>query len=345
MPQGERRSRRGRRAAAPRTVHLSAAAALFVLSLAAGAGTGAAFRVLRGAPPAPDGPPAREAAGAASPHQRLMAAEQRFQRGVELLGAERLSEALVELAAAAELDPTDPRPHHGLGKIHGKLFLTEKAEAAYRRALALDPAFRPSKESLAMLLHEKGRYDEAVNLLRELERETPDEPFVWAELAINAAALGDHQEAIALLEKYNAARGQQAWGLAHLGRAYAAVGRAEEAETAYRQALAADRHFQLAYYWLGQLLVTLGREKESEPLLAAYRRMRQWSTEEQQLKMALLGEQAGPGTLVALARVQSLLGKRSEALATLERARRLAPGDAQLEELQQKLLREGEHKP
>lgn len=283
--------------------------------------------------------PGGEKAAAAPTADRVARASLRFQKGLDSLASERHSEALEEFIRASELDPTDPRPHHGMGKIYQQLFLREKAEQSFRKAVQADPGYRPSKESLAMILHEKGLYQEAIALLNELKKETPDEPFIGAELALNALALGRPREAIELLEKYNAVKGRQAWGYTHLGRAYAAAGLLDKAEGAYREALAIDRQFSLASYWLGQLLVSMGREPESEPHLANFRRLRQLETEEHEARMALLKNPDDIGALVRLARAHFLRGRPRESLATIERARRVAPGDPRLIELQAKVSR------
>jgi Flp pilus assembly protein TadD len=317
---------------------------LFAASFAAGVGTAAVVRQCQGGAGGSSGPgastPPRARAGpsrqpAGQPYRGGEEAERVFQEGVALLSAERSSEALEKFVRAATLDPTDPRPHHGAGKIYSQLFLKDRAEESYRRAIRADPGFRPSKESLVMLLYEKTRHAEAVAILRDLEKETPGDPFVLGELAINALALGNHGEAIALLEKYRAAKPGDAWGRAHLGKAYADAGRPREAEAEYREALSLDGSFQIAHYWLGELLVASRREAEAQPFLERYRRLRQLATDEQQLRMALLQKPEDLNALVGLARVQLLLGKIQDSRAALERARQVAPTDPRVLELEQ----------
>jgi tetratricopeptide (TPR) repeat protein len=247
--------------------------------------------------------------------------------------AERYSDALEDFAGASAIAPSLPDSYHFIGEIYRKFVLTDKAEQAYRRALAADPAFPPTRRSLAMLLHEAGKYEEAMAILKELEAEFPGDSFVIGELAINKLALGKAQEAVALLEKFNALAGKQPWGLAHLGRALARAGETARAEAAYREALALDANFVVAHYWLGQLLATTGRKEESARVLATYSRLRELENEEHQLRMTLLRDANDVRVLVNLARVRFLLGKRRDSLNILERARRLAPGDPELEKI------------
>ncbi|HVR73645.1 MAG TPA: tetratricopeptide repeat protein [Planctomycetota bacterium] len=319
-------------------------AVVFAASFAAGVGTATVVRQCQGgsggnASPgiASSGSGRTGAAGhlPGHPYRDAEGAERVFQEGVALLSAERSAEALEKFVRAAALDPTDPRPHHGSGKIYTQLFLKDKAEECFREALRADPGFRPSKESLVMILYEKSRHAEAMAILGDLEKETPGEPFVLGELAINALALGNHGEAIALLEKYRAAKPEDAWGRAHLGKAHADAGRLREAEAEYREALSLDGSFQIAHYWLAQLLVASKREAEAQPYLERYRRLRQLATDEQQLKMALLKKPEDLGALVGLARVQLLLGKIQDSRAALDRALQVAPTDPRVIELEQ----------
>jgi Flp pilus assembly protein TadD len=270
----------------------------------------------------------------------LRAAEERFQAGYLHLQSERYAEALVEFQRAAELDPTDARPHHGEGLVYQKLFLVELAEAAFQKAVELDPELLEAKKKLSTLLYDAGKYREAVTLLEPLVKAHPRDSFLLGELAINALGLGDVERAIRLLEEYGAAVGADGWGRLHLGRAYAAAGETARAEAAYREALALDPTQAVANYWLGQLLVTAGREKESEPFLETYRRLRRLQDEEHQTRMMLLRDAKNVGALVRLSELLYRQGKRQESLAALERARTLAPGDARLEELHRRVAAE-----
>lgn len=306
-----------------------------ILCFAIGFGGATVVRLLPdrpadGAATAPEraAPPARRPAA-----RDLAAAEKHFQEGFRLLQGEQLSEALERFKAAATFDATDPRPHHGMGQVYQKMVLVDRAEAAYRKALDIDPAFDHSKKSLATLLYERGRYEEATRILEELRARNPKDTFVWAELALNALALGRPQEAIELLEKYNAARGRQAWGLANVGRAYEAAGDPVKAEAAYREALAIDPYFTAAYYSLGQLLSAKGKEEEAARLLGSYQRLRGLETRSHQLRMTLLRDSSDVSALMSLAQVRFRLGKANEALSLIDRARKLRPGDAAIQSI------------
>jgi Flp pilus assembly protein TadD len=256
-----------------------------------------------------------------------------LRQGYAHFQSQRYSEAIERLEAASEIDPTVPDPYHFLGEIYQKLEYWQQAEQFYRQALSVKPTYTLSRKSLAVVLYETGRYEEATAVLRALREDRPEDTFVLGELAINALALGEPGQAIELLRQYNRAEGKQAWGYAHLGRAYADSGDAQRAEQAYREALAVDSKFALAQYWLGQLLASLGETDESERLLTQYREMRRLQTRSHQLDMALMRNSKDVKVLFELARVRYQLGDLRQSLILLGRARRLRPNDPQLARL------------
>lgn len=262
-----------------------------------------------------------------------------FQRGTKSLAAERHAEAFQEFTRAAQLDPTDPRPHYGLAKVYQSLFLTEQAEQAYRKALQIDPDYYPAKLALATILYDFSKHEEALAVLKNAEKQNPTDPFLWAEIALNQLRLGNHAAAIHLLEKYNAASGNQAWGRTHLARALAEAGQAEAAERTYRESLAINPKMAITHFWLGQLLFALGRKAEADPEFKAYQDLRGLENQEHSLKMGLLRDPTNAGYLVNLARVRYLLGKPREALSALEKARELAPGDPRIQNMREELRR------
>jgi tetratricopeptide (TPR) repeat protein len=259
-----------------------------------------------------------------------------FRRGYQNFRAERYSEAVRDFERATEVAPHLAEGHYYLGEAYSKLFLLAKAEAAYRTALERMSDFRDAQEKLAMLLYRRGAYREAIALLKTMAPVDSDDPFVVSELAINYIALGEPDAAIPLLKKFNAIRGRQASGYAHLGRAYELSGDLAQAEQHYREALTIDPHFSLANHWLGLLLARTDRQDEAAPLLAMYDRLRKLETTEHELSMALLQKQDDVQGLAKLAETRFQLGKYDAAAQTLQRAERLAPGDARLAALRKK---------
>ncbi|HSR41111.1 MAG TPA: tetratricopeptide repeat protein, partial [Longimicrobiales bacterium] len=88
----------------------------------------------------------------------------------ELLSTEDrrwLDRALGEYEAGMALSLDDPAANVELGLYHLEGGRTREAEAAYRRAIELEPAFAPAYVNLADLYRASGRDDEGLVLLRE----------------------------------------------------------------------------------------------------------------------------------------------------------------------------------
>ena len=279
----------------------------------------------------PENPPARDTTAMPrqlSPSEALFA--KHLRQGYDDFMAGRYDEALQQLTTAARIDPTVPDTYHFMGEVYQNLLLLDKAEQAYHQALSANSQYTLSRKRLAVLLYDRGRYDEAVALLEPLRKERPRDASVLGELALNAMAQARLPEAIELLEKYNQMEGRQAWGYAHLGRACADAGDLPRAEKAYREALAIAPTFSIAHYWLGQLLASTGRTAESKKSLAEYRRLRSMEDEVHQLKMTLLRDPDNMQALVSMARLRYLLGDPDQSLGLLQRALRLNPRDEKL---------------
>lgn len=102
-------------------------------------------------------------------------------------------------AAAHAPDQPGPRANLGMMRLNGGD--RAGAERDLRRALALDPTFRPARRGLAHLLGLEGRYREALALLEPLAAEAPDDPRVLAEVARARVGLGGGPEAVASLRR------------------------------------------------------------------------------------------------------------------------------------------------
>jgi len=60
----------------------------------------------------------------------------------------------------------------------------EKAAVGYREALKTEPGNRVLKQKLVYILHRSGRLSEALAIYRGLEKETPNDPGLWMNLAV-----------------------------------------------------------------------------------------------------------------------------------------------------------------
>ena len=284
------------------------------------------LRAARSAPPTHEAaaveqmPPGPIAAGAAAQ------ARAAFERGYEHYRREEYAPAYREFYRATQLDPAAPEPLMGLAKVYEALDYDERAAEACRSAIAMDPAYHGARVALAKLLCDLGKNQESLAILQDSARTDPNDPLVWAEIAVNELRLGNPQRAIPLLERYNRARGPQEWGYVQLGRSRADAGDPEAGEHALRKALAINPRSQLGHLWLGPLLRAL-------------------ETQRKELEQAIAREPADGELLVSLlvrlAQVRQLQGNAAEAVTPLQRAVELAPEDPRLRELLAKLRQAG----
>ena len=96
----------------------------------------------------------------------------------ELLDAEQrklFEAALAELGAAMDANADTPAPHLNRGVLAARRGLRNDAEAAYRKALELDPDFLPAIFNLVNLISASGRGVEAEVLLRRALVRYPEE--------------------------------------------------------------------------------------------------------------------------------------------------------------------------
>lgn len=94
------------------------------------------------------------------------------------------ADAYASARAALALDPDLPDGHTALGLLAQKEALDwERAEAAYRRALSLDPRHATALMRLGELLALRGRFDAGLEVLATARRSDPVSPAVGTDLA------------------------------------------------------------------------------------------------------------------------------------------------------------------
>jgi Flp pilus assembly protein TadD len=198
------------------------------------------FVVKVAAPPPPPGSglaPAGAAAGAPVVDLGKLTAD--LNAAAALAGEGRIEEAVAAYEAIAAAAPQIPLVHYKLAAAYKKKGDTAKAEASLRKSIELDPGFVDGYVSLATLLAESGKRDQAIEVVKQgaatneksgrlpyalgvLEvgagnNATAREAFLKAEsldpqdvgvqfqLATVALNMNDRAEAVARLEKYLAA--------------------------------------------------------------------------------------------------------------------------------------------
>ncbi|WP_053076781.1 tetratricopeptide repeat protein [Caenimonas sp. SL110] len=136
-----------------------------------------------------------------------------------------------------------------------KLGKTVEAEAAYRRALDLDPQHVEIAFSMANLLRAQGRHIEAEAFYRQVIRLAPQLAKAHNNLAVLLRAMGRSDEAQASYRKAIETAPDYAEGHANLGNLLVALGREDEAEQSYERAIQVRPGFAAAHNGLGALYI------------------------------------------------------------------------------------------
>jgi tetratricopeptide (TPR) repeat protein len=178
----------------------------------------------------------------------------------------RQAEAAARRAVA--LDPDLPAAHASLGLVLFYLrWDVAGADAAYRRAIALDPRGAWAIVEYADLLRETGRLTQATAMIRTARTLQPALPVLAVKEAELVLAEGRTDEALAIARAAIDLKGDSARALVVLGMAHEAAGDVEQALTHYRRALDINPRDRRALPALGHLLGTVGRASEARLVL------------------------------------------------------------------------------
>jgi TolB-like protein/Flp pilus assembly protein TadD len=134
-----------------------------------------------------------------------------------------------EFRKALELDPNYAEAHHLYSRFLASLGRMEQARAELKRARELDPLSLGIRANAGVISYFGRQYDQAIQELREINRQDPkfDVPY-WG-LGLCYEQLGVYDEAITQLQKAIDLSGRGANGIASLGHAYGLAGRRGEA--------------------------------------------------------------------------------------------------------------------
>ena len=120
-------------------------------------------------------------------------------RGLELETIDlRLEDAAKELRRAVELAPNDPIANRRLGRIQFELGHLDQALGTMKRTIALDPLWSDAHGLLGTLTDVMGRYKEAEAAWRKAMELEPQAAQNYAYLAVVKVHAGDPADAVAL---------------------------------------------------------------------------------------------------------------------------------------------------
>jgi len=116
--------------------------------------------------------------------QRLEAARAHTELGSAYYGNGQLGVALEEFTIATQIYPKYAPAYYMLGLVHMELKEDQQAEAAFRRAIELDPTSSEAYNNYGWFLCQRNRIDEAIRqftlALKNPRYETPEKAYVNA---------------------------------------------------------------------------------------------------------------------------------------------------------------------
>lgn len=162
------------------------------------------------------------------------------QRATKFNGsADDIEQALVRAQRAIELAPEVARGHHALGLALDARGRVESAIAAYRRAVALDPADRAALASAAHLLAVRGELAAALEANLGAAQGAPRPPYLEVQVGTVLGLLGYRPAAAVWLERALALQPDNVFAALALARLRFAEGRPTAADQVAARALAA----------------------------------------------------------------------------------------------------------
>lgn len=156
------------------------------------------------------------------------------------------------------------------GQALFQLEQVEESEQLIRRALAGDPENQYLMATLGVILHVRGRYNEALETFTRsaaigFESVPQLAPLVQYYIGNTQFQLGNHPEALAVMDKILAEEPEHALALEYKGRSLFLLGKYEEAAEALEKALAHTPDSVLLWATLAVSLYSLNRYEEALP--------------------------------------------------------------------------------
>jgi tetratricopeptide (TPR) repeat protein len=167
--------------------------------------------------------------------------------------------------------------HRNLGKAYYENPATQQqAVEEFQQALAIAPDSARDKLNYALaLLKVKGREEEAVKLLEQVQRQDPSLPHTWFNLGIYYKHQGDTQRAIEQFEGLLARTPDEAIAHYQLGALYNQVNRRKEAQAQFEKAVELDPLLAAARFQLYNLYRIDGNSEQASRYLVDFQRVKE----------------------------------------------------------------------
>jgi tetratricopeptide (TPR) repeat protein/predicted Ser/Thr protein kinase len=236
----------------------------------------------------------------------------------------KYEDSLRELEAASQMDPRNFEVARELGTTYESMNRLPDAEESFKKAVSLRPDSWSGYNYLGVFYLQHGRYDEAEKSFAKITELTPDNTRGYDMLGTLYLQTGNIDKGIPMLEKSLSIR-PTAGACSNLGTALFFKKRYADAARRYEQAIALDSNDEAIWGNLGDSYryVPGGEEKAKKAYATAS------ALSEEKLKI-----NPNDGNLhKRLARFQALIGNRGSALAEIDKALRLTPGNANVWEV------------
>lgn len=216
------------------------------------------------------------------------------------------------LLTALRLSPEQPDDDILAARLATQQGNFDGAEAAYRKALQLNPQSQPAVEGLVHLLFQQKKYSEAADVLAPFVQRTPDDATLRTQYADALADEGKTDAAIQQLEALHAQTPEQPAITRMLADLYSTGGKAEQAAPLYDSLLAADAN--------NAALLASAAENDI--------RLQRWAQAAQRFQQSVQLSPAQPEAWGGLAFATWQLGQYQTALQALAQREKYSPDDA-----------------
>jgi serine/threonine protein kinase/tetratricopeptide (TPR) repeat protein len=233
-------------------------------------------------------------------------------------GRGEYSKAADEFKRAVGLDSTNDTAFRGLADAYEKLGDVHSAEATYQQAIAIRPQYWAGYNRLGVFYFHQARFADAIRAFQRVTALAPENFEAYSNLGAVLSADGNYAEAIKALQRSLDIR-PTLEAYSNIGTAFFALRKFGEAAEMYQQGLKLDDRDSMIWGNLGDALYW-APDRRSEAA-AAYRKANS-------LARAKLQVNPRDANLLAfVATYKAMTGKKDAAIADLQQAIKIAPGD------------------
>lgn len=181
-----------------------------------------------------------------------------------------LATDLEKAQQAAIANPYSPEVQYWLGEAYQDEELTEKAIAAFNKAIELKPDYERAYSELASLYREENQLEAAIQTYKRAIEAIPQSLDMMRNLASLLERNKRYAEGVEVLKKFLAIKSDDERALNQIGFFYHRLRRFDEARESVLKAINLKPDFGRAYHTLGATYLEQGRYEEA---LAAYAKL------------------------------------------------------------------------